>query len=531
MLPLGARLFIIPDETRYAEIPREMLVSGDWMSPRLAGVRYFEKPVLGYWMNAASMVVLGDNRFAARLPSVLSVGLTALLLLLFTRRFTGDRFAGPLAAAAFLTCPMVFAFGVFNILDNALTLYLTAAMVAFFCAHTADTRRSRLIFLALFGVSCAAAFLTKGFLAFAIPVVSIIPFMLWERRWREFLTMPWIPILAVLVVAAPWAIAIHLREPTYWHYFFWVEHIRRFMSEGAQHPEPFHFFIPHIAWGILPWLALIPAAVMGFNREDFKTAPVRFALCWFLFPFLFFSMSEGKIATYILPCFPPLIFLITVGIVGYIDSCRRKMITAGVSLLALLTGGAAVVLLLSQYTDFMGFKIYEDQEASKILILGGGILAWALILLSALRAGTTRRAVVLFCAAPVVVMFGMHFIFPIEFEGKKMPGRFLESNAGRIGPRTIIISEGELAVAACYYYKRDDVYLYRGKGELAWGLDYEDADGRFLSDEDLRELFDTYRGASRIVLVVRRGHYEEYRDKFPPPVYEDTFGRFTFVEF
>ena len=82
MLPLGARLFIIPDETRYAEIPREMLVSGDWMSPRLAGVRYFEKPVLGYWMNAASMGLFGDNRFAARLPSVLSVGLTALLLLL-----------------------------------------------------------------------------------------------------------------------------------------------------------------------------------------------------------------------------------------------------------------------------------------------------------------------------------------------------------------------------------------------------------------------------------------------------------------
>lgn len=531
MLPLGARLFIIPDETRYAEIPREMLASGDWTSPRLAGVRYFEKPVLGYWMNAASMGIFGDNRFAARFPSVLSVGLTALVLFLFTRRFRRGGLAGPLAAAAFLTCPMVFAFGVFNILDNALALYLTAGMAAFFCAYSADTRRSRLAFLALFGVSCAAAFLTKGFLAFAVPVVSIIPFVMWERRWRDLLTLPWLPILVAGAVAAPWAIAIHRHEPTYWHYFFWVEHIRRFMSDGAQHPEPFHFFIPHIAWGMLPWLALIPAAVMGFKKDDLKAAPVRFALCWFLFPFLFFSMSEGKIATYILPCFPPLIFLVGVGLAGYIESGRKKLIKLGASILAVLAGGASVVLILSQFADFVGFRIYAEQEAYKILILGGGIFLWAVILFSSLWAKSIRLAIALFCVAPVPIMFGTHFMFPIEFEGKKMPGRFLESHGDRITPNTIIISEGELAVAACYYYKRDDVYLYRGKGELAWGLGYEDAAERFLGDEDLRELFDTYRGASRIVLIVRRGHYEEYRNKFPPPVYEDTFGRFTFVEF
>ncbi len=203
----------------------------------------------------------------------------------------------------------------------------------------------------------------------------------------------------------------------------------------------------------------------------------------------------------------------------------------GASLLAVVTGGAAVVLVFSQFTNFVDSRIYADSEASKIFILGGGLLVWSVLLFFAVRAKTVRVAVTLFSIAPVLLMFGTHFMFPVEFEGKKMPGRFLESHSDRIDSETIIVSEAELAVAACYYYKRTDVYLYKGRGELAWGLDYEDAAGRLLSTDALKNLFDTHHGTRRLVLIVRRGHYEEYREMLPDPVFEDTFGRFTFVEF
>jgi 4-amino-4-deoxy-L-arabinose transferase len=531
IVPLGARPFMIPDETRYAEVPREMLATGDWIVPRLAGVRYFEKPVLGYWLNATAMKLLGDNRFAARLPSALSVGLTALLLLVFIRRFTGNSFTAALAAAAFLVSPMVYAFGVFNVPDNALSLFLTAAMMSFFCAYTERRPRLRLAYLALFGGFVGLAFLTKGFLAFAVPVVAIVPFVAWERRWRDMFALPWLPIAAALVVALPWCAAIHLREPSFWHYFFWVEHVKRYASESAQHPEPFWFFLPHLAWGILPWVAALPAAVMGWRRTDPQVPLVRFAWCWFLFPFLFFSVSAGKIPTYILPCYPPLIVLVAWGLTRYFERQGRGAFDLGCSALSVVTGVAGIVLIASQWIDRRGFRIYEPNEAWKIAIVGGGAVAWSLFLVTAARSREAHRKALLFCMGPALLMIGIHFIIPAELEGKKMPGEFLAARAASIRPGSIVVSEAELAVAACYYFKRADVLVLNHKGELAWGLDFDDSRGRFLTLDGLKSMVDRDSGGSRVTLVLRRDHFDRYRRELPPPAIEDSFGRFVFVQY
>ncbi len=531
IFPLGARPFMIPDETRYAEVPREMLATGDWIVPRLAGVRYFEKPILGYWLNAAAMGLLGDNRFAARLPSSLSVGLTAFLVLLFVRRFTGNPFTATLAAAAFLVSPMIFAFGVFNIPDNALSLFLTAAMMAFFSAYAEKTPRLKLAYLALFGGFIGLGFLTKGFLAFAVPVAVVVPFLAWERRWRDMIVLPWLPIATALVVALPWCAAIHLREPSFWHYFFWVEHVKRYVSESAQHPEPFWFFFPHLAWGILPWVAALPAAVMGSRRTDLQSPLVRFAWCWFLFPLLFFSASAGKIPTYILPCYPPLILLVALGLTRYFERGGRGAFDLVCSVLAIATGVAGVVLIASQWIDLLGFRMYEPDEAWKIAIVGGGAIAWSLCVIPAVMSREPRRKALYFCMGPVLLMIGTHFIFPAEFKGKKMPGEFLTANAARVRPGSIVVSEAELAVAACYYCKRADVLVLNHKGELAWGLEFEDSKNRFLTFDDFKTLVEREAGGGRLTLVLRRDPFERYKKELPPPAFEDSFGRFTFVQY
>jgi 4-amino-4-deoxy-L-arabinose transferase len=271
LLPLGIRPMTIPDESRYGEIPREMIHSGDWVVPKLNGLRYFEKPVLGYWINAVSISLLGETRFAVRLPTALAAGFTAFMLFLLCRRFAKDPVSGILAAGIYLTFLLVFALGIINILDSLLTLFLTGALVFFFLGHQAKNPKSRAVFLAVFGGCCALAFMVKGFLAFAVPVITILPFLLWEGRFREFLKDMWIPLLAALVVASPWCVLIHLREGDFWHYFFFVEHIKRFFSPIAgQHPEPFWYFLPILAGGMLPWFFVVPAALRGTKGLSLK---------------------------------------------------------------------------------------------------------------------------------------------------------------------------------------------------------------------------------------------------------------------
>ncbi len=136
---LGSRPMTIPDEARYGEIPREMLSSDDWVVPHLNGLMYFEKPVFGYWVNALSIHVFGRNPFALRLPSDLSVLLSALMIFLLVRGELPGRPESFLAAAIFLTSPLVLTIGQIALLDSLLSMLITGAMVCFFLAHSAQT--------------------------------------------------------------------------------------------------------------------------------------------------------------------------------------------------------------------------------------------------------------------------------------------------------------------------------------------------------------------------------------------------------
>jgi len=176
---------------------------------------------------------------------------------------------------------MVFLVGEFAVLDSMFSLLLTATLMMFFAAYSADESPARFRLLVVTGILAGLAFMMKGFLALIIPAVVAVPFLLWEHRRRIVISMPWIPLLAALIVVMPWGIAIHLREPDFWHYFIFEEHLHRFVSGHAQHSESFWFFIPILLGGALPWTALMPAAIIGLNRKTFSQPIVRFAVCWF----------------------------------------------------------------------------------------------------------------------------------------------------------------------------------------------------------------------------------------------------------
>jgi 4-amino-4-deoxy-L-arabinose transferase len=531
IVPLGVRPIIIPDEVRYGEIPREMISSGNWVVPRLDGLRYFEKPVLGYWVNALSMLIFGQNAFAIRFPSAIAVGLTTLLIFLILKIFGGGYLSGIIGAGLFFTSPLVYGVGTFSVLDSMLSLLITGSMAAFFWSFMArDNLRKKLLFQVLSGVFCGLAFLTKGFLAFIVPLVSVVPFLLWERRLKDLLQMTWLIIAIAIMVSLPWAVMIHLREPDFWHYFFWIEHIRRFMSNHAQHAKPVWYFIPVLAGGALPWIILTPAAIGKINVR-LKEPLIRFALCWFFFPFLFFSASSGKLGTYILPCFPPLIILLSIGLQSYMEkNVAPRSIRISVYFMLILIALFTGLLLISQLTDIVGIKAYGPKETWKLMVGIAALLVWVMFLIGASRTINLKRQLLLYWAAPLFLMLCGHYIIPNQLKAKTSPGEFLLKYASQISPETVLVTNG-LERAVCWFYKRDDVYLLDRDGELRYGLSYANTRHRLLSAAQLQQMITEKTGGRNIFFITKTEEYCHNKSLLPKSVFEDTWGRFVIVRF
>ncbi len=292
-----------PDETRYAEIPREMLAANDLLVPRLNGVPYFEKPPLLYWLNAASLRVFGETPWAARLPTRLA-GLGTALLVLFAARGIGASTGGLSAAVFFLAAPIGFLFSRTNLTDGLLTFFFAATLLS---GRDAVLRREsgrRWIGMAcLFGAMCAAAFLTKGLIALLLPGTI---FFVWAvstgRLATAFRTLVLSPAPAVfLVLAVPWFVAVESRHPGFLDFFFIREHFQRFATQSARRTGPVYYFVPVLLLGFLPG---IPFFVRGFWKALRGSDPAFFFFVWFTVVFVFFSVSSSKLPPYLFPAIP-----------------------------------------------------------------------------------------------------------------------------------------------------------------------------------------------------------------------------------
>ncbi|MDA8163601.1 MAG: phospholipid carrier-dependent glycosyltransferase [Desulfobacteraceae bacterium] len=535
ILPLGVRPLFVPDETRYGEIPREMIATGNWVVPHLDGLRYFEKPVLGYWLNAWSLLLFGKNGFAIRFPSALAVGLSALVIFLLVRRTLlqqggeephemGHRLPS-IAALAFLVCFEVAGVGSFAVLDSLLAFFLTGTMAFFFLATGCPPgSRQEKSWLLAAGVCCGLAFLTKGFLALAVPVVTVVPYLWWQRRFRDVLRLSWLPLLTALVVSLPWSLLIQSREPDYWRFFFWNEHVRRFLAANAQHPESCWFYFLAAPIMFLPWTGVVPAAAGGLRRilrEDGPAADLtRYSLCWLLFPFLFFSAAHGKLLTYILPCFPPFAILLVLGLSRFFRQERSTAFQVGAAGQALLFGLLLAVLLFLQTWGYHGWRPYYSSWGW----LGGafGLAALLFFCLLAVRHRGAGPKTICLSLAPVPLFFLLPFTMPHSVLQAKAPGPLLQRHLPEITPETLIISDGEPVQAVCWFFRRDDVDLLVDAGELGYGLHYPAARHRLLDPAAARRLIDRNRG--RAVLVATASDYQRWKASLPPAASEDNSG-------
>jgi len=305
------RPLLDPDEGRYAEIPREMLASGDLVTPRFDGLKYFEKPPLQYWATAAVYSVAGLSEWSSRLWSVgLAFGCLALTFA-WTRALHGGA-AALTALTALAVSPYFLIVGHLNLLDAGLTFFLTAAVFAFTRAQTAApaSRAERNWMLAAWAAA-ALGVLSKGIVVGVLAGGALIVYTALERDlkpWRRLHPVAGLPLF--LVLTCPWFIAVSLRNPGFASFFFVHEHFTRFLTTVHQRVEPWWYFLPLLALGVLPWIVPLGRAIAPAWREppasgtDFR--PRRFLAVYAVVTLLFFSASGSKLAPYILPMFPVL---------------------------------------------------------------------------------------------------------------------------------------------------------------------------------------------------------------------------------
>lgn len=521
IVPLGLRPLSSPDEVRYGAISHEMIVSGNWVSPRFNGVRYFEKPIFGYWMNSASMSVLGENPFALRLPTALAAGLTALLVFALTARFA-TRFSAFLASGVYLTTFLVMGVGTTAVFDTFLTFFLAGTLASYYAALAEWESRQRNLYLLACGAFCAGAFLTKGFLGLVIPVLVAVPYLLLMRQWRPVLVSGWIPILTAACLIAPWAVWVHLREPDFWHYFFWIEHIQRFLGDDAQHAESFWYFFIYTPLAALPWIWTLPAAIVGLRKQPGERSFLLYLACWAVLPFLFFSASRGKLMTYVLPCFPALSILLAIGIENYLSSGRRRLWQLGAGVVAFVMFTALIALVLAQ-TAVFGDSPYGPDELLKLgfvvtcLAAGVGamvIAAWSALPMQRLSA-TTVAGVVLFLPLQLGV--------PQSVLDNVAPQGFLDDDV-LAGSDVVLVADSATFGSVAWYSKRDDIYVL-SPGETAYGMAYPESRDRNLEDRGLADLIEANRGRREILIICRDRNEAQVLDTLPERAEREERGR------
>ncbi len=307
---LDYRRLVRPDEGRYAEIPREMVASGDWLTPRLNAIKYFEKPALQYWATATSYEAFGQHAWTARLWPALTGFFGVLLVWLTGRRLWGPQ-AGALSAAILASSLLYLVMSQVITLDMGLSFFLQLAWTGFFFAQQGDARSARR-WMWVAWAALALAVLSKGLVALVLTGATLFWYAVLNRDWSPWRRLsPLSGLLLFFVLVTPWFVAVSLANPEFAHFFFIHEHFERFLTAVHRRNQPGWYFFVIYALGALPWTFMLLHAMLKSWQREASTAfqAQRFLLLWIVITFGFFSVSSSKLPSYILPIFPALALL------------------------------------------------------------------------------------------------------------------------------------------------------------------------------------------------------------------------------
>ena len=490
---LGLRPLYKADESRYAEIPREMAASGDWITPRLNGLKYFEKPPLQYWTTAVFFKFLGERDWVARLWTA-AAGLAGVLLAFFTGKKLFGPAAGFVAAAVLAGSPLYALLGQVNTLDMGLTFFLSAAVFAFALGH-----------MLLFWAACALAVLSKGLIGIVLPGAAVAAYILARRDWGLLRRMRIVPgLLLFLAIAAPWFIAVSLANAEFFDFFFVQEHFQRFTSTMHGRYQPAWYFVPILAVGIAPWVVplffSLKASLSGRKSpREFDSA--LFLALWALVVFAFFSASGSKLPAYILPMFPALAVLIG----GWLAAQAARRVLLAQAALAVAAGAAACVLAPGWGEPYPGYVPWI--VASALFGAACGIAALAFAWRSAPRAAVVALALAGFGCTQIALaghrVLAPAFSIADEVAGLKVPPA--------PGARIFAVDFYDHTIP---WYFRRTVTMVRYRDELGKPIEWEPQ--KFIAE--LPEFARAWSAAPGAHAVFPAANFEALRNQIGAPM-------------
>ena len=516
LIGLGRPALWEPDEGRYAEVAREMVVSGDYVTPRNDWVRYFEKPPLVYWATAASLKIIGENEFAVRLQAALfSIGQVVITAALAEAIFGPA--AGLLAALALALSPLFFAFARFATPDPALAFWMTAALAAFYRASRAwetATGSGRLWMIAA-AAALALGTLSKGPVALVLSGGIALGWLLFERRGRDALKVPWIAAgLVYLAIVIPWFWLVARRNPGFLDFFFVHEHVDRYLS-NAEHGWGPWFFIPVAIGGTWPWCAFVPLGISSILLDKTSEGSARrqaltFLLIWFGLIFLFFSIPRSKLGEYLLPGLPPIAIIAGYGLAS-LETLPAWIVRRSLLSLLILSGlleiavGIAVIIAFERGTYP---NLAADAAIATFLLT---IAAASAYLLN--RNKANRTAVALSIAAGSLAL-AIVMMKAREDAASIYSYRSLARTIAPIAKEGCLVASYKHQIQSLPFYTgvRERLVLYRG--ELAPFSNSVDAKDSFIAtNEQLREIWSSN---SCMVLIANRNDINPLVDFLRP---------------
>jgi 4-amino-4-deoxy-L-arabinose transferase len=507
LLPLMTHGLWIPDETRYGQISQEMLLSGNWVAPHFMGIRYFEKPIAGYWMIAIGQAIFGDNLFGVRIASALSTGVSVWLAYLLARRLWNNPRISAACALLYMSFGLIAGQAGYANLDPQFTLWVNLSLVAVWFAIDSTTAKARLGSWALLGAACGMGLMTKGFLALLLPVLIALPYMIWQRRFGELLRYGPVAVLVAALVSVPWALAVHVREPDFWRFFFWHEHIRRFAAgDDAQHARPWWFYLPLLFASTLPWALLLPSTLIRTWREK-REAKTAFLALWFVLPLIFFSLSSGKLPTYIMPCLLPLALLMGYTVVNWLEQRNTQVMRLNGVINTVMGSVALIALIYLQASK----ELYENTEMFSLslvfIVLIGWIIANALQIMRPL----TMWAMPALGIGLLIAL--LPAAMPAQIVDSKMPDQFIAEHQQTLSEASSLLSNDLGAASAlAWRLKRPQVDLFNTVGELKYGLDDPAMAARKVGLDDVGQWMTDARKKGSVAVVMRVNSTQEAQE-------------------
>jgi 4-amino-4-deoxy-L-arabinose transferase-like glycosyltransferase len=516
---LGTYPLFTPDEGRYAEAAREMIASGDYITPRVSGIAFLDKPVLYYWLQALAISLFGVKEWAIRFFPMLS-GLLGCLMTYICGRLLFGRRSALLAALLLATAPLYFGSAHYANLDLEVAVFISCSLLCFITGVQQQTYSKAFLYTAY--LFAALAVLTKGLIGLVFPLLIIGSWIALQGQWRLLKNIHLFSgILIFSALVLPWYVLVQKANPNFLHYFFVTQHFTRFLSAAEfNNKTVFWFYLPIVLGGFFPWTIFLfqalTQAIRNILKKPKQHSSELFLILWLILVFTFFSIPHSKIVTYILPMFPALALLTGHYLSCIWDRMGKKNYEACIAAFCLINIIFAAILLTQPEYQWLEMTTGFTPYLTALSLI---LMFFAAISLLLIRKKVLAAIIVTFAISNIL------FLSTLTLGASYLNQRSAKPLAMQL--KAIIQPQDEVV----HYFKFfQDVPLYLGQNvsivanwhsptilthdnwirELSYGMSFPDTDKRLINEE---VFWKRWHSNKRIFVFISSNYLKQFKQQ------------------